>query len=136
MKTTPDRICMFFLYVFIGFIMLLSLVGCAPTMPRHRSYGDFSFEEARNSIDMSEPSVKTDGFVNVEEYVMDETLVIDRAKAEVDAEYDVVAKAYDRIEDVWSVQFGRIDDTTRVVTWFETVYLSGKGITLLLVYEE
>ena len=34
------------------------------------------------------------------------------------------------------VQFGKIDKTTNYVIWFETVYLNGKGVTVLITFDE
>lgn len=99
-------------------------------LPGHIVYGSFSFEEVKSSIDMSAPNVKTDGFVNVDEIEMG--WPTDRAKLEVAADYDLAQLYYDDAADVWQVYFF----SSKPSGGDETVYLNGKGVTLLIVYGE
>lgn len=93
-------------------------------------YGSFSYEEVTNSIDLGAPGVKTEGFINAEEVEMG--LPIDRAKLEVTVDYDLVQTYYDSVEDIWMVHFSK----SNVAGGDETVYLNGKGKTLLIVFGE
>ena len=97
-------------------------------LPGHIVYGSFSFEEVKNNIDMSAPNVQTDGFVNVDEIELG--WPTDRAKLEVTADYDLAQLFYDDAADVWMVYFF----SSRQAGGSETVYLNGKGVTLLIVY--
>jgi hypothetical protein len=99
-------------------------------LPGHIVYGSFSFEEVKSSLDMSAPNVKTDGFVNVDEIEMG--WPTDRAKMEVTADYDLAQLHYDDAADIWMVYFF----SSKQAGGSETVYLSGKGVTLLIVYGE
>ena len=97
-------------------------------LPGHIVYGSFSFEEVKSSIDMSAQNVKTDGFVNVDEIELG--WPTDRAKLEVTAGYDLAQIYYDDAADVWRVYFF----SSKQAGGSETVYLNGKGVTLLIVY--
>jgi len=99
-------------------------------LPGHIVFGTFSFEEVKGSLDMSAPGVKTEGFVNVDEVEM--VWPTDRARAEVTVEYDLSQVYYDSADDVWMVRFFH----SKRAGGDETVYLSGKGVTLLIVYGE
>ncbi len=132
-------------------VMLLAFAGCRLQVPefseprRSRLYGDFSFAEVQESLDLSAANVKTKDFVNVEEAESDMGFlaVFDRAKAEVDLDYDEYTVSYDPDEDVWMVQFRQIPGLTswggskpytkRTGNASQTVYLNGKGVTLLIV---
>jgi len=64
---------------------------------------------------------------------------IERAKQELgDDSRGILSctRAYDKTEDVWRIEFNRQDSVTHYAIRFATVYLSGKGITLLIVYDE
>lgn len=99
----------------------------------------------QESLDLSAANVKTKDFVNVEEAESDMGFlaVFDRAKAEVDLDYDEYTVSYDPDEDVWMVQFRQIPGLTswggskpytkRTGNASQTVYLNGKGVTLLIV---
>ena len=84
----------------------------------------------KNSIDMSAPNVQTDGFVNVDEIELG--WPTDRAKLEVTADYDLAQLYYDDAMDIWMVHFF----SSKPSGGDETVYLNGKGVTLLIVYGE
>ena len=128
-------------------LLLILIVGCHQETvdPRHmRLYGDFSFEEVKNSLDMNGPNVKTEGFVNVSEVDrMDFLIACERAELELDGDFDEYTVSYDRAEDVWMIRYSHLEGLT---SWGrdgyrhsssgvdETVYLNGNGITLLIVY--
>ena len=113
-----------------------------PIMPlRVRSMswvGEFSYKEVMDSVDFSSPSFKTSGFVNTDEIEMQQDWhnVYDRAKLELEEKEDTYYVSYDKDHDVWMVRFGRIEKPTGYVTFFETVYLNSKGVTLLIAFEE
>ncbi len=99
-------------------------------LPGSIPYGSFSFEEVRGSVDFDAPTVKTDGFVNVDEIEMGWPM--DRAKQEVTIDQDLAQMFYDDAADVWMVRFWN----SKMAGGDETVYLNGKGVTLLIVYGE
>lgn len=99
------------------------------TLPGNIEFGSFSYKELLESIDMASPSVKTEGFVNTDEVMA--FPVVERAKTEVTQEYDLTQYFRDGEEDVWMVRFfssyqaGETD-----------VFMNGKGVTLLVTYDE
>ena len=99
---------------------------------------EFSFQEAMNSIDPRSFSVKTEGFVNTDEFIVDEFNVYERAKLELKDPGIVVTYliSHDKKADMWCVRFGKKDDDTHYLIWFETVYLTGKGVTVLINSDE
>ena len=99
-------------------------------LPGSIPYGSFSFEEVNKSLDFDAPTVKTDGFVNVDEIEMG--WPTDRAKQEVTIDQDLAQLFYDDAADVWMIHFWN----SKRAGGDETVYLSGKGVTLLIVYGE
>ncbi len=99
-------------------------------LPGSILYGSFSFEEVKKSVDFDAPTVKTDGFVNVDEIEMG--WPTDRAKQEVTIDQDLAQMFYDEKADVWMVRFWN----SKRAGGDETVYLNGKGVTLLIVYGE
>ena len=128
-------------------LLLIIFVGCHPETveTRHlRLYGEFSFEEVKNSLDLNGPNVKKEGFVNVNEVDrMDFLIACERAELELDGDFDEYTVSYDRVEDVWMVRYSHVEGLT---SWGgegyrrsssgvdETVYLNGNGVTLLIVY--
>lgn len=99
-------------------------------LPGSIPYGSFSFEEVKKSLDLDAPNVRTDGFVNVDEIEMG--WPTDRAKQELMGDYDLAQLFYDEAEDVWMVHFWN----SKRAGGNETVYLNGKGVTLLIEYGE
>ena len=96
-------------------------------------YGEFSFSDVKNDTDTDSENVKTDGFVNTDELETDDPdwmELLERAKAEVDVDYNLTQTFYDEREDVWMVHFFNSDSGKRD----EKVYFNGKGRTLLIVY--
>ncbi len=104
--------------------------GPVQQLPGHIPYGSFSYKETSGQIDMSSPGVLTDGFVNVSEEA--DFIPVERAKAEVTVPYDLIQTFYDSEEDVWMVHFW----DSKTAGGDETVFLSGKGVTLLVIYGE
>ena len=114
-----------------------------PAMQSGNWHSEFSFKEDKESIDMDSPLVKTDGFVNVDEAETELSFYnnepIERAKQELgDDSRGILSctRAYDKTEDVWRIEFNRQDSVTHYAIRFATVYLTGKGVTLLIVYDE
>ncbi|MBQ5412285.1 MAG: hypothetical protein IIU19_02785 [Oscillospiraceae bacterium] len=98
------------------------------TLPGMIEYGSFSYSELMERIDLASSSVRTDGFVNTDE--VQDFHPVERAKAEVTSDYDLIQYFRDDEEDVWMVRFfssmRKGGDTY--------VYLDGKGVTLLVAY--
>ncbi len=126
---------------------ILQVCGVRTLIPPHMTSGnwfpEFSFKEDKESIDMDSPLVKTDGFVNTNEveteFTFYDSSTFERAKLELGDDSPVVfsyTEAYDKAEDVWRIQFQRQDSVTLHEIRFATVYLSGRGVTLLIVYDE
>lgn len=99
------------------------------TLPGNIEFGSFSYKELLESIDMTSPDVKTEGFVNTDEAT--DFLVVERAKAEVTQEYDLIQYFRDGEEDVWMVRFFCSDQAGET-----DVFMNGKGVTLLVTYVE
>ena len=99
------------------------------TLPGMIEFGSFSYIEVLESIDMTSPAVKTEGFVNTDEVT--DFLVVERAKAEVTQEYDLTQYFRDGEEDVWMVRFFCLDQAGET-----DVFMNGKGVTLLVTYGE
>ena len=127
-----------------------AVLGCIrhpepEAMPGLRLFGEFSYAEVKKSVDISAANVRTKGFVNVDRTAarIDYSTAIERAKAEVDIDYDGYTVSYDPAEDVWMVQFEQIPGLTswggsrpyakRTGSASQTVYVNGKGVTLLIV---
>ena len=100
------------------------------SLPGMIEFGTFSYAEVRDRVDYSSHSVQTDGFVNTDE--MDDFHPVERAKAEVTVDYDLIQYFYDLEEDVWKVRFFKSNQAGGD----ETVYLNGRGVTLLICYGE
>ncbi len=126
---------------------ILQVCGVRALIPPHMTSGnwfpEFSFREDKESIDMDSPLVKTDGFVNTNEveteFTFYDSIAFERAKLELGDDSPAVfsyTEAYDKAEDVWRIQFHRQNSVTLHEIRFATVYLSGRGVTLLIVYDE
>lgn len=100
-------------------------------LPGMIEYGSFSYEEDKENIDLQLVSVKTEGFVNTVEVETDNDWynAIERAKAEVDIDYDLIQSFYDSTECVWKVVFSN----SKQMGGDEIIYLNSKGVTLLIV---
>ena len=127
-------------------ITILAACGVDTIMPLRTQkanwFTEFSYKDDKKSIDMDSPLVKTAGFVNVDEVETEFTFydqnAYERAKLELDEDSDFISytKAYDKTEDVWRIEFHGQDSVTHQLIRLATVYLSGKGVTLLIVYDE
>ena len=121
--------------VFICMNVILTIQGSRFT-PFRGLTGEFSFKEELDSIDLDSSSVKTSGFVNTEEYTIDEYNVFERAKQELEDPDIVISylKSYDKNDNMWKVRFAKKYEDTDYLYWFETVYMTGKGITVLITF--
>ena len=128
-------------------VTILDACGVGTIIPKAMTsvnwHTEFSFQEDIKSIDMDSPLVKTEGFVNVDEAETELSFYnnepIERAKQELgDDSRGILSctRAYDKTEDVWRIEFNRQDSVTHYAIRFATVYLSGRGVTLLIVYDE
>ena len=128
-------------------VVVLQTCGAITIIPPHMTSGnwhpEFSFREDMRSIDKDSPLVKTEGFVNVDEADTELTFydqnALERAKLELGDDSGIVfayTRAYDKVEDIWRIRFQRQDNVTFHEIQFATVYLSGKGVTLLIVYDK
>lgn len=126
--------------------VILQVCGVRTIVPPHMTSGnwhpEFSFREDMQNLDMASPLVKTEGFVNVDEADTELTFydqnAVERAKLELGGDNDIhsYTMAHDKTEDVWRICFNRQDKVTFYDVRVATVYLSGKGVTLLIVYGE
>ena len=114
-----------------------------PAMQSGNWHPEFSFKEDKEGIDMDSPLVKTAGFVNISEaeteFTFYDSNAFERAKLELGDDSHIVfayTTAYDQAEDVWRIQFQRQNSVTHHSVRFATVYMSGNGVTLLIVYDE
>ena len=96
----------------------------------HIETGDFSYIELWNNVSKDNPAVMMDGFVNTNEVELSDAT--ERAKTEVNIDYNLTQKFYDKETDMWMVRFW---SSTRA-GGDETVYMNGKGVTQLIVYGE
>lgn len=135
------------LLVICTIVTILAVCGADTIMPARTQLvnrrTEFSYKEDRESIDMDPPLVKTAGFVNVyeadSEFSFYDQGAFERAKLELGEDSRIIlsyTRAYDKTEDVWRIQFNRQDSVTHYAIQFATVYLSGKGVTQLIVYDE
>lgn len=132
--------------VVVAAIVTLILYACGvPLMPlRVRGWrgmvGEFSYKKELKSIDLNSPLVKTEGFVNTEETEtdLDENSVAERAKQELEDPSVVgsYGRAYDKKSEIWKVSFVRYEGPNNLQVPMETVYLTGKGVTLLITFDE
>lgn len=100
------------------------------TLPGMIEYGSFSYSELLDRIDLTSNSVRTEGFVNTDE--VQDFLPVERAKAEVKWDYDLVQSFRDDKDDVWMVHFFSSSEIGRETV----VFMDGKGVTLLVIYGE
>lgn len=126
------------LILFISVILLFVFSSCKDTkntssLPK-QDVPSFSYNEILKIHKENTPGVKYSGFKNsTEEELTDTESVINRAKNECTVDYDTIEIiGYDRAEDVWCVHFY----TAGLPGGDESVYLSGDGITCLIVYGE
>lgn len=97
----------------------------------YSKYGTFSYKEEKSALNMQDPGVKTEGFVNTN--AVEACDPLERAKLEMPVDYKSVQMFYDDSEDIWKVHFF---DSYTTAGGGATVYLDGKGITQLIVYGE
>lgn len=106
----------------------VNVVGQLPGMIEH---GEFSFEDAKKALETTDVplTLQTEGFVNTSE--IEGFFPYDRAKAEATGDYDLAQTYRDEAADVWMVRFFSSKHAGS-----KTVYLDGKGRTLLVATEE
>ena len=93
----------------------------------------FSFAEHKAQYPEGTPGVHYDGFVNTTEYdVLTEAKALERAKSECTVEWDTSHVAFDHSARVWLVEFSM----QGVLGGCQSVYLTEKGVTVLIVYGE
>ena len=93
----------------------------------------FSFAEHKAQYPEGTPGVHYDGFVNTIEYdVLTEAKALERAKSECTVEWDTSHVAFDHSARVWLVEFSM----QGVLGGCQSVYLTEKGVTVLIVYGE
>ena len=93
----------------------------------------FSYAEHLEAYPAGTPGVKYEGFINTDEYdVLYESQALERAKSECTVEWDTSHIAFDRKARIWLVEFSKAD----VDGGCQSVYLTEKGITVLIVYGE
>ncbi len=93
----------------------------------------FSFAEVSQMYRENTPGVKTEGFKNISEAVInDKETAAERAKNECTIGYNAVRVAYDSKESVWEITFS----TEGVPGGCQSVYLDKNGVTILIVYGE
>ena len=104
------------------------------TLPGHMVFGTFSWEEVeRNISELDEGSfkrVRTDGFVNTS--AGGSGWPTDRAKEETEHDYKLAQCFRDEEADMWMVRFFDSEDSGP----FEEIYITGDGITKLIVSGE
>ena len=100
-------------------------------LPGMVEYGTFSFEDAKKALETTNAPVtlQTEGFVNVD--AIEGFFPYDRAKAEAAGDYDLSQTYRDEAADVWMVRF-----FSSKKSGSKTVYLDGKGRTLLIATED
>ena len=132
------------------FAYMLGLVACGQQQTQedsksaesNTSLASFSFEEDRSIYMEGAPGVKTDGFLNVDAYpIDDQTVAVERAKNECTIEYNATSEYYDSLTDIWRIDFftlNRNEQGQLVPTPgnSQSIYLNSDGITLLVVYGE
>ena len=93
---------------------------------------NFSYMYDKSVYKEGEAGVVTEGFVNTEPSPITNSLdAIARAKNECTVEYTRTTVFRDSIEDMWMVNFG-----TDVPGGDQSVYMTGDGVTTLIVYGE
>ena len=92
----------------------------------HIVYGEFSYDEYKRSLDLQAAGVQTEGFVNTQPAPAFEP--VERAKAEVTADYNAVETRFDSEQGVWMVHFFNTNWAGGDVT----VCMDEYGVTLLV----
>jgi hypothetical protein len=101
-------------------------------LPGEIPFGSFSFEEVKGSIPegWASANFRTEGFVNTEPAEYFDPVKLGRAELALPYEPELAQTLYDPAEDVFAVHFFSAGFPG------ETVYLNGRGITVLIVFDE
>lgn len=127
---------------------MLGLVVCGQQQTQEDSQSDesntslasFSFEEDCSIYMAGDPGVKTNDFLNVYTYpIDDQTAAVERAKNECTIEYNATSEYYDSLTDIWRIDFFTLNRNQQgqlvpILGNCQSVYLNGDGITQLIVY--
>ena len=93
----------------------------------------FSYAEVQAAYEENAPGVLRDGFQNTSPLAVGSAEeAVQRAAAECTISYDSVTCRYDSEADMWDVCFF----TAGMAGGCQNVYLSGSGVTCLIVYGE
>ena len=99
-------------------------------LPGHIPWGFFSFQEVWDSVDKEAPCVLTEGFVNTEP--VEQFLPVERAKAEVTVDYNLIQAYFDPEAEMWGIHFFH----SLYCGGDQWVYLDGDGVTKLIFFGE
>ena len=106
------------------------------------SLASFSFEEDCSIYIEGDPSVKADDFLNVDTCPIDnQTAAVERAKNECTIEYNATSAYYDRLTDIWRIDFFTLNRNEQgqfaVASGnCQSVYLNSDGVIQFIVYGE
>lgn len=114
------------------FSFLLLFAGCNQTKS-DIEVSTFLYSEHAEIYNDNNPSVKHDGFKNInEQKISNAEGALERAKNECTIEWDSFGVSFDKESTVWMVSFY----TEGMLGGDQVVYLDGNGKTLLIVYGE
>ena len=120
----------------LGLALALTLLpaGCGQdAAPPSAEIPSFSYAEVQDTYAENAPGVLRDGFQNTSPLPIGSAEeAVQRAAAECTISYDSVTCRYDSEADMWDVSFF----TSGVLGGCQDVYLSGSGVTCLIVYGE
>jgi hypothetical protein len=139
--------CMLFIMLFACMLGLVAYeqhqtLGGSKSSMGSTSLASFSFEEDCSIYIEGNPDVKTDDFLNVDAYPIDDQVAaVKRAKNECTIEYNATSEYYDRLTDTWRIDFFTLNRNGQgqlVATPgdCQSVYLNSDGITQLVVCGE
>ena len=119
------------------------LVGCLRMSPPPKPYTEvpqFSYEEDLAVYEANSYDIKTEGFVNtseLEEPIYWHDDAIEQAAKECTIDCINHHTYFDSSTNIWKIEFWDIRDAEGYPQYvYATVYLSNKGVTLLIVYGE
>lgn len=118
----------------LGLALILLPAGCGQdTAAPSAEIPSFSYAEVQDAYGENAPGVLRDGFQNTSPLAVGSAEeAAQRAAAECTIPYDSVTCLYDSEADMWDVSFF----TAGVLGGCQDVYLSGSGVTCLIVYGE
>lgn len=140
-----------------AFVLVLSLAACSqrsepvpspPEGPDHplsanapAGQAHFSYEEDAAVFKEGDPGVNPNEFVNTAPLpIEDSDAAVERARGECTIAYDTASASYDDQSDMWRVDFYNAprseDGTWATAGNCQSVYMTGDGVTQLIVYGE